>query len=413
MASPYNGQPFNLGIFPEVASPFDVRLVQGTETDLKTPSTWLRGGIYCIGQGMLFSTTDGKVFQYTGRSGNATDIADDTKWKRILSREEVLTLMSELTNPFQYQGNINGVPQTSSPGYVYRAQTNFTLPAANNASGESESVTAGDLLICVSSGVFSVIQGNLEGAVTAPNVSDRNGYIPFFTSPNGTTLGATDVTSDDLVMLIKEFKGIQQTTLPSNPAVGSLCQMIRIFRQNGNSLASEFTLEAATPEALGGIKTGFTEAEGTKRYAVQLDENDNAFVEVPWTDTQSEVATESAAGLITAGEKKYLNATTAEIPTANENTFIAAIVALFPKVGTKSFNVKLGITAGVGNNFFGFAVSAPHVIAQVDVVSSTAFKLHFKNYSRDGLSTSAYVPYTYDSTNKTLYYEEFSETVVS
>lgn len=413
MAKTFDGQAAAIGLKITTTKPIDDRFVVDTAADLTTPNTWKVGNNYYVYPGMFTAVKTGSFYLYVGRANNATDIADSTKWIKLPTMAEMSSAVAELTNPFQYQGNINSVPQTSSPGYVYRAASNFTLPAANNASGESEAVTAGDLLICVQSGKFSVIQGNLEGAVSAPGVTDKNGYIPMFTSPNGTTISASGVTSDDMARLNREYKGTGTTASPANPQVGSLADMLKKFRNNGNTLASDFNLEAATPEALGGIKTGFTEAEGTKQYAVQLDENNKAYVEVPWTDTQSEVATESAAGLITAGEKKYLNATTAEIPTANENTFIAAIVALFAKVGTKAFSVRLAITAGVSNNFFGFAVSAPHVIAQVDITSSTAFKMHFKNYSLDGLSTSAYVDYTYDSTNKTLYYEEFSETVVS
>lgn len=414
MGKTFKGTEITLGLSPTAAAPLDDRQVVNSVADLTTPATWIStDGNYYVYPGMIVAVVSGGFYMYVGEPNNTTHIADSTKWIKFASQTDVNTALAELTNPFQYQGNINSVPQTSSPGYVYRAASNFTLPAANNASGESEAVTAGDLLICVQSGKFSVIQGNLEGAVSAPGVTDKNGYIPMFTSPNGTTIDASGVTNDDMAKLNREYKGTGTTASPANPQVGSLADMLKKFRNNGNTLAADFNLEAATPETLGGIKTGFTETEGTKQYAVQLDENDNAFVAVPWTDTQSEVATESAAGLITAGEKKYLNATTAEIPTANENTFIAAIVALFAKVGTKAFSVRLAITAGVSNNFFGFAVSAPHVIAQVDITSSTAFKMHFKNYSLDGLSTSAYVDYTYDSTNKTLYYEEFSETVVS
>ena len=414
MGKTYKGTEITLGLSPTAAAPLDDRQVVNSVADLTTPATWIStDGNYYVYPGMIVAVVTGGFYMYAGEPNNTTHIADSTKWIKFASQTDVNTALANATNPFSYQGNINSVPQTSSPGYVYRAASNFTLPAANNASGESEAVTAGDLLICVQSGKFSVIQGNLEGAVSAPGVTDKNGYIPMFTSPNGTTISASGVTNDDMTKLNREYKGTGTTASPANPQVGSLADMLKKFRNNGNTLASDFNLEAATPEALGGIKTGFTEVEGTKQYAVQLDENGNAFVAVHWTDTQSEVATESAAGLITAGEKKYLNATTAEIPTANENTFIAAIVALFAKVGTKAFSVRLAITAGVSNNFFGFAVSAPHVIAQVDITSSTAFKMHFKNYSLDGLSTSAYVDYTYDSTNKTLYYEEFSETVVS
>ena len=56
-----------------------------------------------------------------------------------------------------------------------------------------------------------------------------------------------------------------------------------------------FNLSAATSSALGGIKIGYTQTG--KNYAVQLD-NDQAYVNVPWSDTQYNLpeATNSALG---------------------------------------------------------------------------------------------------------------------
>ena len=55
----------------------------------------------------------------------------------------------------------------------------------------------------------------------------------------------------------------------------------------------------ATNEAVGGFKTGFASTE--KKYPVQVEEDGKAFVEVPWTDTNTTYtnmsgATSSAAG---------------------------------------------------------------------------------------------------------------------
>lgn len=45
-----------------------------------------------------------------------------------------------------------------------------------------------------------------------------------------------------------------------------------------------YTLPAATPDALGGIQTGYKTSDDAKKYAVELDDN-KAYVNVPWTDT--------------------------------------------------------------------------------------------------------------------------------
>lgn len=74
---------------------------------------------------------------------------------------------------------------------------------------------------------------------------------------------------------------------------------------------SEEPLQAATDTILGGIQIGFEAKPIDKKYPVELDENNNAYVHVPWndTDTWNKVATESDLGLIKLGfeedGKKY------------------------------------------------------------------------------------------------------------
>lgn len=60
----------------------------------------------------------------------------------------------------------------------------------------------------------------------------------------------------------------------------------------------DYTLPAATSPALGGIKTGYTAAG--KKYPVQLDADSKAYVEVPWTDTNTtyNLASTTAPGLL-------------------------------------------------------------------------------------------------------------------
>jgi len=50
-------------------------------------------------------------------------------------------------------------------------------------------------------------------------------------------------------------------------------------------------IPAATSTKMGGIKIGYVPASGevSKKYAVKLDENNRAYVDVPWTDTVTPV----------------------------------------------------------------------------------------------------------------------------
>ena len=70
---------------------------------------------------------------------------------------------------------------------------------------------------------------------------------------------------------------------------------------------SSYTLPAATSDALGGIKIGYTTA--SKNYAVQLDSESKAYVNVPWTDnnTTYSAATQSADGLMSSTDKTKLD----------------------------------------------------------------------------------------------------------
>ena len=66
---------------------------------------------------------------------------------------------------------------------------------------------------------------------------------------------------------------------------------------------SEEPLQAATDTILGGIQIGFEAKPIDKKYPVELDENNNAYVHVPWndTDTWNKVADNDNLGLIKIG----------------------------------------------------------------------------------------------------------------
>ena len=69
----------------------------------------------------------------------------------------------------------------------------------------------------------------------------------------------------------------------------------------------EYELPVASNSTLGGIKTGYSTTD--KKYALQLDENNNAYVDVPWTDTNTTYtnATSSTAGLMSTEDKNKLD----------------------------------------------------------------------------------------------------------
>ena len=94
------------------------------------------------------------------------------------------------------------------------------------------------------------------------------------------------------------------------PAGGSANQIL-IWKANGEaqwSNAPSATVSKATADALGGIKVGYTTSG--KNYAVQLDSNDKAFVNVNWSDTKVAVnntlTSDSTVAALSAAQGKQL-----------------------------------------------------------------------------------------------------------
>lgn len=80
----------------------------------------------------------------------------------------------------------------------------------------------------------------------------------------------------------------------------------RAYEPSSWSSWTEVTsIPQASSSALGGIKIGYS--DNGRNYAVELDSSGKAYVNVPWTDTTYNVATTSANGLMSSGDKYKLN----------------------------------------------------------------------------------------------------------
>lgn len=108
-----------------------------------------------------------------------------------------------------------------------------------------------------------------------------------------------------------------------------------------------YILPKASNDTLGGVKTGYTESG--KNYAVQLDTSGKAYVNVPWTDTNTtyNAVTQSADGLMTAADKKLLDFQTG----ANSVTTLANLPVTKRLVkanlsGATTISVVSGMTIG-------------------------------------------------------------------
>lgn len=75
--------------------------------------------------------------------------------------------------------------------------------------------------------------------------------------------------------------------------------------------ANKYTLPIATASVLGGVKSSTTGTTSGRDYKVQVNSDGTMKVNVPWANTTYSAATQSAAGLMSAGDKAKLDGITA------------------------------------------------------------------------------------------------------
>lgn len=167
--------------------------------------------------------------------------------------------ISALTSALVYKGPVNkssDLPTTNvKVGDVYVVATAGMYAGQLCENGDMIIAKVGD-----NTPEWTIVQTNIDGAITIkPNEKLTKDCI---------VVGASNDSDTSVIGLA--------------PSAGYLYW-------NGSKYVwntpAEFNLTPATANNLGGIKTGFT-STNNRQYAVQLDANNKAFVDVPWTDTE-------------------------------------------------------------------------------------------------------------------------------
>ena len=156
--------------------------------------------------------------------------------------------------------------------------------------------------------------------------------------------------------------------------------VIYVRRYNGTSWTSWTEIGAggitsipqASSSALGGIKIGYS--DNGKSYAVELDSSGKAYVNVPWTDTNTtyNVATTSANGLMSSSDKSKLN----EIQASADAVSFSRSLSSGTKIGTININ---------GTNTDIYAPTAGEPV-KYGVATSTTLGLVRIGYPKSGKS---------------------------
>lgn len=111
--------------------------------------------------------------------------------------------------------------------------------------------------------------------------------------------------------------------------------------------ANKYSLPVANANGLGGIRIGYSPLAGTQNYPIVLDNNNKAYVNVPWKNTEYSVATTSANGLMSSADKTKLDgiatnatrvlvdSTLSNSPNAIKNSAVnTAIKELYKEIAT-------------------------------------------------------------------------------
>ena len=130
------------------------------------------------------------------------------------------------------------------------------------------------------------------------------------------------------------------------------------------------SIPQASSSALGGIKIGYS--DNGRNYAVELDSSGKAYVNVPWTDTNTtyNVATTSANGLMSSSDKSKLDG----IQAGADAVSFSRSLSSGTKIGTININ-------GVNTNIYAPTAREP---VEYGVATSTTLGLVRIGYPENG-----------------------------
>lgn len=130
------------------------------------------------------------------------------------------------------------------------------------------------------------------------------------------------------------------------------------------------SIPQASSSALGGIKIGYS--DNGRNYAVELDSSGKAYVNVPWTDTNTiyNVATTSANGLMSSSDKSKLDG----IQAGADAVSFSGSLSSGTKIGTININ-------GVNTNIYAPTAGEP---VKYEVATSTTLGLVRIGYPESG-----------------------------
>ena len=312
-----------------------------------------------------------------------------------------------VSSVLRFKGGVstnNDIPAANVPntGDVYVVLSSFRseLFVFNSTSGEAIAkivdLEVGDTLMCVNTKVtigsvskpsWTIVQANLTNTVSFSSslianrlvISDSTSTVKSLASGNNgqfLTLSGGKPDWGDLPLFNGKRNGLVQATSAENKGLflrgdgnwakphdttyddattstrGLMTAADKIKLNGIEAGANKYVLHVATDSSLGGIKIGYTENAGEKKYKVQVSSDGKAFVYVPWTDTNTTYNDMNGATASSAGTHGLVPAPTA----GQQGLFLCGN-------GTWAKPTDTVYTAGTGISIDGTTVSNTGVIS--------------------------------------------------
>lgn len=217
--------------------------------------------------------------------------------------------------------------------------------------------TTSAIIPSYTSGNFADVEGTSGGFLADVNMV--NDILDYVDNKISDLVNSAPVTLDTLGELATALEENDDAVAALNTAIGTKAntsdvytktQADATFQAKGTYLT---TIPMASTTSLGGIKTNYTQQD--KSYPVKIDSSGNAYVNVPWTNTNTTYskATTSVLGLVKVGAVRTTAITTNTATTTAGKYYAVEIDSdgkLFVNVPWEDTDTVLGFaTTGSGN----------------------------------------------------------------
>ena len=256
---------------------------------------------------------------HTHTIANITNLQTTLNGKANTSHTHTALQVSGLAD-VATSGSYNDLTNKPSIPSQYELPIASTTKLGGVRVGDGLEINEDGILNCtIDPGSGTVSWGNIQGKPTFATVATSGSYNdltnkptipPTITVDSALSSSSTNPVQNKVINSALAGKASTSHTHTASQVSGlSTVATSGSYNDLSNkpSIPSAYRLPQSTSSVLGGIKIGYTESG--KNYPVELNSNGQAYVNVPWTDTNTtyNIATTSSNGLMSSTDKAKLD----------------------------------------------------------------------------------------------------------